>query len=85
MRSKSQHPVRLHRFLPFLGWIGELRDSKILRADVIAGITVAFEIVAQQGTDLGVIVDDQYVLGMGHGCSLYRAAAGRTRENCNGV
>ncbi len=47
MRSISQHPVRLHRFLPFLGWMGELRDSKILRADVIAGITVALVLVPQ--------------------------------------
>ena len=29
------------RLLPFLGWIGELRKPQVLRADLIAGITVA--------------------------------------------
>ena len=38
---------RLHRLLPFLKWIGELQDSKILRADLIAGITVALVLVPQ--------------------------------------
>jgi len=35
------------RFLPFLAWIGELRDSKVLRADLIAGITVALVLIPQ--------------------------------------
>lgn len=35
------------RFLPFLKWIGECRDSKILQADVLAGITVALVLVPQ--------------------------------------
>ncbi|MEW8398875.1 MAG: hypothetical protein AB2707_22190, partial [Candidatus Thiodiazotropha sp.] len=28
-------------FIPFLGWIGELKDKQTVRADIIAGITVA--------------------------------------------
>ncbi len=35
------------RFLPFLAWIAELKDGKVLRADVIAGITVALVLVPQ--------------------------------------
>lgn len=35
------------RFLPFLCWVGELRDGHIVRADVIAGITVALVLVPQ--------------------------------------
>jgi SulP family sulfate permease len=33
--------------VPFLGWIGELRNPGVLRADVIAGITVALVLVPQ--------------------------------------
>src|SRR3989344_3732824 len=47
MILKLRHPVRLRRLLPFLNWIGELKDGKILRADVIAGITVALVLVPQ--------------------------------------
>lgn len=32
---------------PFLGWIGDLRDTKILRADIMAGVTVALVLVPQ--------------------------------------
>ena len=35
------------QFLPFLDWIGELKDQGTLRADVIAGITVALVLVPQ--------------------------------------
>jgi len=35
------------RLLPFLGWIGELRKPEVLRADLIAGITVALVLVPQ--------------------------------------
>ena len=35
------------RLFPFLNWIGELRDPKVLRADVLAGITVALVLVPQ--------------------------------------
>jgi SulP family sulfate permease len=35
------------RFLPFLGWIGELKKRDILRADIIAGVTVALVLVPQ--------------------------------------
>ena len=34
-------------FMPFTGWIGELRHTSTLRADVIAGITVALVLVPQ--------------------------------------
>ena len=37
----------LNKFFPFLNWIGELKDPKILRADVIAGITVALVLIPQ--------------------------------------
>ncbi|MBI3777434.1 MAG: SulP family inorganic anion transporter [Gammaproteobacteria bacterium] len=47
MNSIPRHSVRLRRFLPFLGWIGELRDKQILRADIIAGITVALVLIPQ--------------------------------------
>lgn len=35
------------RFIPFLSWIRELRDGKTLKADVVAGITVAMVLVPQ--------------------------------------
>ncbi len=35
------------RFVPFLEWIGELKDPKTLRADLLAGITVALVLVPQ--------------------------------------
>ncbi len=38
---------RLRNFLPFLNWIGEIRDGKILRADLLAGITVALVLIPQ--------------------------------------
>ena len=34
-------------FLPFLSWIGELKKPETLRADIIAGITVALVLVPQ--------------------------------------
>jgi MFS superfamily sulfate permease-like transporter len=36
-----------YRFFPFLHWTGEIKDGKILRADLIAGITVALVLVPQ--------------------------------------
>ena len=42
-----QRSVWAQRFLPFLAWIGELRDRKVLRADAIAGVTVAMVLVPQ--------------------------------------
>ncbi len=39
--------ARLSRFLPFLSWLNEIRDHKVLRADLIAGITVALVLVPQ--------------------------------------
>ena len=38
---------KISRFLPFLSWTKELRNMKVLRADIIAGITVAFVLVPQ--------------------------------------
>jgi len=38
---------RLARYLPFLAWWGELRSGKVLRTDLIAGITVALVLVPQ--------------------------------------
>ena len=35
------------QFLPFLDWIGQVRDPKVLRADLIAGITVALVLIPQ--------------------------------------
>ncbi|MES9957249.1 MAG: sulfate permease [Sedimenticola sp.] len=35
------------RFTPFFSWIGELRDKNVLKADIIAGITVALVLVPQ--------------------------------------
>lgn len=40
--------VRWRRtMVPFLGWIGELKDPQILKADLNAGITVALVLVPQ--------------------------------------
>jgi len=36
-----------HRFTPFLDWIGELKDINVLKADAIAGLTVALVLVPQ--------------------------------------
>ena len=35
------------RFFPFQEWINDLRDPKVLRADIIAGLTVALVLVPQ--------------------------------------
>lgn len=34
-------------FVPFRSWLGELRDPSVLRADILAGITVALVLVPQ--------------------------------------
>ncbi len=39
--------LRLDRFLPFLSWLGELREGRVARADLIAGVTVALVLVPQ--------------------------------------
>ncbi|MES9860541.1 MAG: SulP family inorganic anion transporter [Candidatus Thiodiazotropha sp. LLP2] len=36
-----------HAFVPYLQWIGELKDKDTVRADIIAGITVALVLVPQ--------------------------------------
>src|SRR4030065_136592 len=38
---------RFTRFLPFLAWLPELRDKQTLRADLIAGLTVALVLIPQ--------------------------------------
>lgn len=43
----AHRPPLLHRIFPFLSWIGELRDGSVLRADVMAGITVALVLIPQ--------------------------------------
>jgi SulP family sulfate permease len=37
----------LNKFFPFLTWMPELKDPKILRADMIAGLTVALVLIPQ--------------------------------------
>lgn len=37
----------LYQVFPFLTWIGELKDSKVLRADIFAGITVSLVLIPQ--------------------------------------
>ncbi|MDA0709873.1 MAG: SulP family inorganic anion transporter, partial [bacterium] len=32
---------------PFLSWVGELRDGKVLRADILAGVTVSMILIPQ--------------------------------------
>jgi len=36
-----------HKLFPFLNWIHELKDPKILRADLLAGLTVALVLIPQ--------------------------------------
>jgi SulP family sulfate permease len=44
IKTLAANPWRL---LPFLSWIGKCKDSKVLTADLIAGITVALVLVPQ--------------------------------------
>lgn len=39
--------MNLRRFFPFIAWIGELKDKNVLRADIIAGISVALVLIPQ--------------------------------------
>lgn len=39
--------LKLFQLLPFTAWIGELKDPKILRADVVAGVTVTLVLIPQ--------------------------------------
>ncbi len=43
---ESLNELRL-RFIPFLGWIGELKNPAIVKADIVAGITVALVLIPQ--------------------------------------
>ncbi len=38
---------KIARFLPFLAWIHEIKDSGVLKADAVAGLTVALVLVPQ--------------------------------------
>lgn len=40
-------PSLLSRFMPFLAWLPELKNTNTLRADIIAGITVALVLIPQ--------------------------------------
>jgi sulfate permease, SulP family len=50
-RSVSSRPLSaralVRRLCPFLDWIGELRNPQTVRADVIAGVTVALILIPQ--------------------------------------
>jgi len=39
--------MNLSKIFPFLSWIGELRDKDVLRADILAGVTVALVLIPQ--------------------------------------
>ncbi|VAW76596.1 Sulfate permease [hydrothermal vent metagenome] len=45
--EQSQKLPYWQRFLPFVSWIGELRNPKTLRADLLAGLTVALVLIPQ--------------------------------------
>ncbi len=44
-RMLSQQILR--RYLPFLNWIGELKDGRVLRADIMAGVTLSLVLIPQ--------------------------------------
>ena len=39
--------MNFKQFFPFLAWAGELKDKNVLRADILAGITVALVLIPQ--------------------------------------
>ena len=39
--------MNLGKFFPFLTWVGELKDKDVLRADILAGVTVALVLIPQ--------------------------------------
>ncbi|VAW75901.1 Sulfate permease [hydrothermal vent metagenome] len=47
MNLKNIKNAVVGRFVPFLTWLPELKDKNILRADIIAGITVAMVLIPQ--------------------------------------
>jgi SulP family sulfate permease len=47
MISSNHKHALLYRLLPFTRWAGEWRDITVVRADVIAGITVALVLIPQ--------------------------------------
>jgi len=50
MRSTAEPKNLLNRLLPytpFTQWVGQLRDGAVLRADLVAGLTVAMVLIPQ--------------------------------------
>jgi MFS superfamily sulfate permease-like transporter len=47
MPLMARNESRTARILPFLNWLAELRNAATLRADIVAGITVALVLVPQ--------------------------------------
>ncbi len=47
MNLKNVKNAIIGRFIPFMAWLPELKDKNILRADIIAGITVAMVLIPQ--------------------------------------
>ena len=45
--SIQSKPSLFSRFMPFLAWLPELKNTNTLRADIIAGITVALVLIPQ--------------------------------------
>jgi len=39
--------MNLKQIFPFIAWLGELKDTEVLRADIMAGITVALILIPQ--------------------------------------
>jgi len=37
----------LNKIFPFLNWIGELKNPAVLRADMVAGLSVALVLIPQ--------------------------------------
>ncbi len=47
LRGVLHNGPQWNQIFPFLNWIGELKDKKILSADIISGVTVALVLVPQ--------------------------------------
>jgi len=45
--QQNKNSGYLYKFFPFLSWVGELRDLDVVRADLIAGLTVALVLIPQ--------------------------------------
>ncbi len=47
MGKSGENLAHISKLLPFLSWVGELRDPATLRADLLAGLTVALVLIPQ--------------------------------------